>query len=190
MTLFGCCLSGATWALSISAHVLCTPYNHAAVLLCHFIRSHIGRVHVCLAVTWHLSFWQNDLDLLHATAVTWGWDGHRNKSQHRKLTLDKKISRLSCRELNPWPFDDESRALTTELYPLPFVSWQSYGSCSCINSTMTSWGDNSTGSRLPEARPGFCTSACNMLYPFALVNFFGAFAATVVMMPCFIVSVR
>ena len=70
LTLFGCCMTGATWTLSMSAHVLCTPYNHSAVLQCHFVRSHIGRVHVCLAVTWHLSFWQNDLDLLHATAVT------------------------------------------------------------------------------------------------------------------------
>ena len=32
-------------------------------------------IHVCLAVTCHLYFWQNDHDLLHATAVTWGVDG-------------------------------------------------------------------------------------------------------------------
>ena len=30
-------------------------------------------------------------DLLRATAVTRGWNGYRNKSQHRKLTLEKKI---------------------------------------------------------------------------------------------------
>ena len=44
-----------------------------------------------LAVTCHLHFWQNDLGLLRATAVTRGWNGYRNKSQHRKLTLQKKI---------------------------------------------------------------------------------------------------
>ena len=55
-------------------------------LQCHFIQSHIGRVYVCLAVTCHLHFWQNDWDLLCATAVTRGWKGYRNKSQHRKLT--------------------------------------------------------------------------------------------------------
>ena len=33
-------------------------------LQCHFIQSHIGRVCVCLGVTCHLHFWQNDRDLL------------------------------------------------------------------------------------------------------------------------------
>jgi len=57
-------------------------------LQCHFIQSHI--VYVCLAVTCHLHFWQNDWDLLRATAVTRGWNRYRNKSQHRKLTLEKQ----------------------------------------------------------------------------------------------------
>ena len=48
-------------------------------------------MYACLAVTGHLHFWQNDRDLLCATAVTRGWNGYRNKSQHRKLTLEKKI---------------------------------------------------------------------------------------------------
>ena len=53
----------------------------------------MGRVYVCLAVTCHLHFWQNDRDLLRAIAVTWWWNGYRNKtkSQHKKLTLEKKI---------------------------------------------------------------------------------------------------
>ena len=29
-------------------------------LHCHFIRSHLRRMHVCLTVTCHLHFWQND----------------------------------------------------------------------------------------------------------------------------------
>ena len=33
----------------------------------------------------------DDLDLLRATAVTRGWNWYRNKSQHRKSTLEKKI---------------------------------------------------------------------------------------------------
>ena len=32
-------------------------------------------IYVCLAVTCHLYVWQNDHDLLHATAVTWGVEG-------------------------------------------------------------------------------------------------------------------
>ena len=92
---------------------------------CHFMQSHIRKVHACLAVTCHLHSWQNDRDdgfeslkerqekfLLQGrfsvltlisvsvpppcyhsstTVVTRGWNGYRNKSQHRKSTLEKKI---------------------------------------------------------------------------------------------------
>ena len=51
----------------------------------------IRKVHACLAVTCHLHFWQNDRDFLRATVVTRGWNGYRNRSQHRKSTLEKKI---------------------------------------------------------------------------------------------------
>ena len=50
-----------------------------------------SRVYACLGATCHLHFWQNDRGLLRATAVTRGWNGHRNRSQHTKLTLEKKI---------------------------------------------------------------------------------------------------
>ena len=60
---------------AVSAQVLCTPYNHAP---CHFMQSHIREAYACLAVTRHLHFWQNDRDLLPATAVTRGWNGYRN----------------------------------------------------------------------------------------------------------------
>ena len=40
-------------------------------------------VYACLAVTCHLHFWQNDRDLLHATAVTRGWNGYRNESAQK-----------------------------------------------------------------------------------------------------------
>ena len=55
------------------------------------MQSHIRKVYVCLFVTCHLHFWRNDRGLLRATAVNRGWNGYRNKSQHRKLTLEKKI---------------------------------------------------------------------------------------------------
>ena len=58
---------------------------------CHFMQSHICKVYACLVVTCHLRFWQNDQGLLRATAVTRGWNGYRNKSQHRKSTPEKKI---------------------------------------------------------------------------------------------------
>ena len=43
---------------------------------------HIRKVYACLAVTWHLHFWQNDRDLLCATAVTRGWSGYRNLERY------------------------------------------------------------------------------------------------------------
>ena len=73
---------------AVAAQVLCTPYNHAP---CHFMQSHIRKVYACLAVTCYLHFGQNDRELLRATAVTRGWNGYRNKSPHRKSTLEKKI---------------------------------------------------------------------------------------------------
>ena len=68
--------------------ILRTPYNHAP---CHFTQSYICKVHAYLAVTCHPHFWQNDQGLLHATRVTRGWNIYRNKNQHRKLTLEKKM---------------------------------------------------------------------------------------------------
>ena len=56
-----------------SWRVLCTPYNHAP---CHFMQSHIRKVHECLAVTCHLHFWQNGWGLLRATVVRRGWNGY------------------------------------------------------------------------------------------------------------------
>ena len=109
---------------AISAQVLWTPYNHAP---CHFMQSHIRKVYVCLVVTCHLRFWQNDWGLLCATAVTWGWNGYRNKSQHRKLTLEKKIIPRSRRDSNPRPCNHESGALTTELSPPNGKTVQSKG---------------------------------------------------------------
>ena len=81
-------MAGAHDTAAVLVQVLCTPYNHAP---CHFMQSHIRKECACLAVTCHLHFWQNDRDLLRATALTRRWNGYRNKSQHRKLTLKKKI---------------------------------------------------------------------------------------------------
>ena len=91
---------------AVSAQVLCTPYNHAP---CHFMKSHIRKMYVCLPVTCHLHFWQNDRDLLRANAVTWGWNRYRNKSQHRKSTLEKKILPPLLQGLEPATFQSRVR---------------------------------------------------------------------------------
>ena len=69
-----------------------------------YLKSNMNRVHVCLAVTCHLRFWQNDQTLLHATAVTQEWIGYQNKIHHRKLTLEKKILPLLLSGLEPKTF--------------------------------------------------------------------------------------
>ena len=74
---------------------------------------------MCLGVTCHLHFGQNDRDLFCATAVTRGWNKYWSKSQHKKLTWRRKFSHHSCRDSNLWPFNHKSGTLTTELSPLP-----------------------------------------------------------------------
>ena len=72
-----CCLVVA-WLVpretaAVLAHVLCTPYSHAPVYsVTSFKATYIRCIHVCLAVTHHMHFWQNGRNLLHATVVTRG----------------------------------------------------------------------------------------------------------------------
>ena len=88
----------------------------------HFIRSHIGRVHVCLAVTCNLHFWQNGRNRLGlgAAAVSRGWKGYRNKESAQKVDHQKTYSSTA-------PARTRTRDLlivrrsTTQLPLLPFV---------------------------------------------------------------------
>ena len=110
VALFGCCMAGATWnccRLGVSSVYTIQP--------CTSLQCHLQGVCV-LAVTYHMHLWQNDRDFLRATAVTRVWNRYRNNSQHRKLTLEKKIfPRRSCRDSNTGPFEHESDALTTHI---------------------------------------------------------------------------
>ena len=110
IALFGCCMARATWnycrldASSVYTIQPCTS------LQCHFIQTTwVG--YVCLSVTCHLHFWQNDRDLLRATPVTRGWIGYRNESQHRKLAGEENSSSAPA----GIRINHESGALTTEL---------------------------------------------------------------------------
>ena len=67
--LFGCCMAGATWnccRLGACSVYAIQPHTSSR---CHFMQSHIVRVHVCSAVTCHLHFWQNDREISGATAI-------------------------------------------------------------------------------------------------------------------------
>ncbi len=74
-----------------------------------FNKIHIRKVYACLAVTCHLHFWQNNRDFLRATVVTRGWNGYRNKSQHRKSTLEKKIIPPLQQGFEPATFQSRAR---------------------------------------------------------------------------------
>ena len=76
-------------------------------------------VHASLSVTCHLHFWQNDRDLLRATAITRGWNGYRSKSQHRKLTVEMKILPPLLRGLEPATFQSRVRRSNHRAIPVP-----------------------------------------------------------------------
>ena len=77
------------------------------------------KVHACLAVTCHLHFWQNDRDLLRAAAVTRGRNGYGNKSQHRKLSLEKKNSPAAPAGIRTRDLSVTSSAFKPLSYPRP-----------------------------------------------------------------------
>ena len=76
-------------------------------------------MHVCQAVNCHLHFWQNDRDVLRATAVTRWWNGYQNKSQHRKLTLEKKVFPPLQWRLEPGTFLQWIQCSNRWAIPLP-----------------------------------------------------------------------
>ena len=91
---------------------------------CHFIQSHIHKVHVCLAVTCHLHFWQKDRDFLGATAVIRGEGGggmDTKVSQHRIPALGEHISAKSLVEMETaravkwWNWDSRDREPDPEI---------------------------------------------------------------------------
>ena len=84
-----------------------------------FNKIHIRKVYACLAVTCHLHFWQNDRDFLRATAVTRGWNGYRNKSQHRKSTLEKKFLPPFQQGFEPATFQSRVRCSNHRAIPAP-----------------------------------------------------------------------
>ena len=94
-------------------------------LRCHFIWSHNCRMHVCLAVTCQLHFWQNDWDLLCATAETWGWNGYQTKSQHKKLTLKNILPPLLPRHKSK-NFQSLVHHSTTEPFLIPIIVTHEY----------------------------------------------------------------
>ena len=58
-------MASASETATVSAHGPCTPYNREPVdSVTVFKATYVWAVTVCVAVTGHLHFWQNDRDLL------------------------------------------------------------------------------------------------------------------------------
>ena len=111
-------MSGCLMASDVSWHVrdkLWPMPKHSS------IKATYVRCMRVLAVTCHLHFWQNDRDFLRATAVTRGWNGYRNKSQHRKSTLEKKILPLFQQGFEPATFQSRVRRSNHWAIPAPAV---------------------------------------------------------------------
>ena len=110
--LYGCC----HLKLLPSRRTLCVTTS----LQCHFIRSHIRRVYVCLAATFKLHFWLNERGLLHAIAVTREWNWYQNKTRDKSTKSRpwrRNFSRLSYRDSKPLSSSEyESGTLPTLSY--------------------------------------------------------------------------
>ena len=100
---WNCCRLGASSVYTIKP-CTCLP--------CHFIRNHIRRMHVRLAVTCHLRFWQNDRDLLLATVVTYfGRTDTKIRVSTEIWPWVRTVFPCVCRDSNPRPFAHETGAL-------------------------------------------------------------------------------
>ena len=110
--LSGCYMAGATYkCCRLGARSVYTTIQPCTTLQCQFMWSHICRGGRGVAVTHHLHFWQNDQDLLHAAAVTQGWNRYQKESPHRKLTREKIILPLLLSQFKPktfWSSDQHS----------------------------------------------------------------------------------
>ena len=76
------------------------------------------RVYACLGVTCHLRFWQNDWDLLHATAETWGWTDTEKESAHKVNSRKEKFPATPAR-IRTHNLSIMSLALLPTCYPGP-----------------------------------------------------------------------
>ena len=117
--------------------------QHCASSQCHVIRSHIRRVYVCLAVTFHLHLWQNDRDIFYIFVLfccccyCCGNTGvERIPSQQRKLTLERKNLSPLLPRLEPETFRSRVGRCITEPSLLPVTVLCS--SSVCDNSSVIS----------------------------------------------------
>ena len=139
-----------------SGRVLCTPYKHAP---CHFMQSHIRKVYACLAVNCHLHFWQKDRGLLRATAVTRGWNGYRNKSQHRKLTMEKILPPL-LQGFEPATFLSRVRCSNHQFVSTLTLQLLLFGPAGMFGSYLVELGDEQSPYHHVDVTTGSSATVC------------------------------
>ena len=85
-----------------------------------------------------------------------GMERTPNNSQHTKLTLEKKISRRSCRDSNSPPLDQESGALTNSrlIHKLPYYKTNKQKEVIALDTQ----GRPEKRPESPVSPPGICVS--------------------------------
>ena len=91
--------------LLLSQWIISARYNHAPCHVTSGKATYIEYIHMCLAVTCHMHFWQNNQDVLSVTVVTRELNGYQNMSQHTKLTMDNKTLQLLTAPARTWTHD-------------------------------------------------------------------------------------
>ena len=97
---------------AVLVHILCTPYNHAP---CHFMQSHIRNgvcVFSCNLPPALLAEWPGSFTCYCSNT---GVERIPKWVSTESQPWRRKFSCRSSSDSNPWPFNHESSALTTEL---------------------------------------------------------------------------
>ena len=95
------CAYSAIWlpceTIAISVHILCA-HTTCASLHCHFIPSHLHKVHVCLGVTCHLRINDSHFSICATpTAVAQGWSRYWNVGHYRNYPGEENSSAAPAR---------------------------------------------------------------------------------------------
>ena len=117
-----CVLTALAWLVpletTVSAQILCTPYNHAP---CHFTQSHIRNgvcVFSCNLTPARLAEWPGSFTCYCGNT---GVERIPKWVSTESQPWRRKFSRCSSRDSNPRPLNHESGALTTELSPTSVI---------------------------------------------------------------------
>ena len=116
--LFGCYMAGITWNCCHLSTTSVYTIQPCTSLQCHFIQSHIHKMHVYLAVTCHCTFWRIKIRIFYALLQKHG------VGMDIEIRVSTEIwpwrRKFSCHSwLEPKTFRSRVGHSTTELSQLP-----------------------------------------------------------------------